>query len=57
MTCDFTYTEPTGEITAVTYDKSSKKVVITGTNLPGKTVPAVSVDKCPTYGTETLCTS
>ena len=35
-TCDFTYTEPTGEITAATYDKTSKKLVITGTSLPGK---------------------
>ena len=57
MTCDFTYTEPTGEITGVTYDKTTKKVVITGTNLPGKTAPVVSEDKCPTHGTETLCTA
>lgn len=57
MTCDFTYTEPTGEITGATYDKATKKLVITGTNLPGKAAPVVVADTCPAHSTETLCTA
>jgi hypothetical protein len=57
MTCDFTYTEPHGEITGVTYDKASKKLTITGTNLPGKAVAATPVDTCKALATETLCTA
>jgi hypothetical protein len=34
LTCDFTYILPEGEITAFTYDESTKKLVLTGTNLP-----------------------
>lgn len=54
MTCDFTYIEPAGEITGVTYDKTSKKLVITGTSLPSTLAP---VDNCPTHATEVLCTA
>ena len=54
MTCDFTYTEPVGEITAVTFDKSTKKLVITGTALPIATAPAPT-DTCPAHATETPC--
>jgi hypothetical protein len=58
MTCDFTYTEPHGEITKVTYDKTSKKMVITGTNLPGKAPAAApAADTCKALATETLCTA
>ena len=35
MTCDFTYTDPLGEVTGVVYDQTTKKLTITGTNLPG----------------------
>ena len=56
MTCDFTYTEPTGEITAVTYDKTSKKLVITGTNLPGLASSATtSGNTCTSYTAEADC--
>jgi hypothetical protein len=34
LTCDFTYLEPVGEITAFTYDETTKKLVMTGTKLP-----------------------
>jgi hypothetical protein len=34
LTCDFTYILPEGEITAFTFTESTKKLVITGTNLP-----------------------
>ena len=56
MTCDFTYTEPTGEITGVTYDKASKKLVITGTDLPIKALAAAAAG-CTSHTTETPCTA
>jgi len=56
MTCDFTYTEPSGEITGVTYDKTSKKLVITGTSLPGKAATAVTTG-CDAHKTESVCTA
>ena len=34
LTCDFTYTQPVGEVTSFTFDAPSKKLVLTGTNLP-----------------------
>ena len=34
MTCDYTYVEPVGEITGATYDDTSRKLIITGVNLP-----------------------
>lgn len=34
LTCDFTYILPEGEVTAFTFDESSKKLVLTGTNMP-----------------------
>jgi len=34
LDCDFAYVEPVGEISGFTFDLASKKVVITGTNLP-----------------------
>lgn len=36
VTCDFTYMETVGEVSSFTFDEPSKKVVITGTNLPTK---------------------
>lgn len=33
LTCDFTYTEPVGEVESFTFDETTKKLVITGTNL------------------------
>ena len=34
LTCDFTYLEPVGEVTAFTFDDATSKLVITGTELP-----------------------
>jgi hypothetical protein len=34
LTCDFTYLEPVGEITSFTFDETTSKLVITGTELP-----------------------
>lgn len=34
LTCDFTFIEPVGEITAFTFTEATKKLVISGTNLP-----------------------
>ena len=34
MTCDYTYVKPVGEITGITYDDTSRKLVITGVDLP-----------------------
>jgi len=34
MTCDYTYSDSKGEVTAVSYDKSTKKLVIEGVDLP-----------------------
>jgi uncharacterized protein YkwD len=39
MTCDFTYVEAAGEVTAATFDPATKKLVITGTALPTLTPP------------------
>lgn len=33
LTCDFNYLEPVGELTSFTFDETTKKLVITGTNL------------------------
>ena len=34
MTCDFTYVAPVGEVTSFTFDQSTSKLVLTGTELP-----------------------
>lgn len=34
MTCDYTYVEPVGEVTAATYNDVTKKLVIIGVDLP-----------------------
>ena len=34
LTCDFVYTAAVGEVTAFTFDASTKKLVLTGTSLP-----------------------
>ena len=34
LTCGFKYIMPEGEVTSFTFDESTKKVVLTGTNLP-----------------------
>ena len=34
LTCDFSYIVPDGEVSAFTFDETTKKLVITGTNLP-----------------------
>ena len=34
MTCDYTYVKPVGEITGATYDDATKKLIITGVDLP-----------------------
>jgi len=41
MTCDFTYVQAKGEITAATFDPVTKKLVITGTDLPTLVPPPV----------------
>jgi hypothetical protein len=38
LTCDFSYTEPVGEVTAFTYDDSTRTLVLTGVDLPDGTV-------------------
>jgi len=39
LTCDYTYTQPQGQVSSFTFDASTKKLVLTGTDLPD------SVDK------------
>jgi hypothetical protein len=34
LTCDFTYIDPVGEITAFSFDSATNKLIITGTELP-----------------------
>ena len=34
LTCDFTYVPPVGEVTAFTFDQSTSKLVLTGTDMP-----------------------
>lgn len=34
MTCGFTYVAPVGEVTSFTFDQSTSKLVLTGTELP-----------------------
>lgn len=34
LTCDFTYIQPVGEVTAFTFDQSTSKLVLTGTDMP-----------------------
>jgi len=48
MTCDFTYVEAAGEVTAATFDPITKKLVITGTALPTLTPPAPATVPTPT---------
>lgn len=48
MTCDFTYVEAAGEVTAATFDPATKKLVITGTALPTLTPPAPATVPTPT---------
>jgi len=42
MTCDYTYVKPIGEITGATYDKSTRKLIITGVDLPGLLLPGAN---------------
>lgn len=51
MTCDFTYVEPTGEVTAATFDPATKKLVITGTALPTLTPPVTTTNTSTTTNT------
>lgn len=51
LSCNFTYVEPVGEITAFTYDHSTKVLVITGTDLPNVTSNISSVDFAHTHCT------
>ena len=34
LTCDFTYTESVGEVTAFTFDLATKKLILTGSSFP-----------------------
>lgn len=43
LTCDFTYTAAVGQVTAASFDESTKKVVIAGTELPSKLADIQSV--------------
>jgi len=36
LTCDFMYTAPVGQVTGFTFDAGTKKVKLTGTDLPAK---------------------
>jgi hypothetical protein len=41
MTCDFTYVEPVGKVSAAAFDKVTKRLTVTGIDLPTKVKPAV----------------
>jgi len=43
MTCDYTYVKPVGEITGATYDDVTRKLIITGVDLPGLVLPGANV--------------
>jgi len=51
LTCGFKYIEPTGEITAFSFDEASKKLVITGVNLPAVISNITSVEYALSYCT------
>jgi hypothetical protein len=61
VTCDFTYGPNVGEVTAFTFDAASKKVSITGTDLPTKAediqVIMYAMSKCKVDGTKMPGTS
>jgi hypothetical protein len=42
MTCDFAYVKPVGEVKSATFDKDTKKLVVTGIDLPTMVKPAVT---------------
>lgn len=44
LTCDFTYTEPVGEITGFTYNHGTKVLVLEGTDLPNVTSNISSIN-------------
>ena len=41
-TCDYTYVKPVGEITGATYDDATRKLTITGVDLPMLVLPGAS---------------
>lgn len=51
LTCGFKYIEPTGEITSFTFDESTKKLVITGIDLPASMDGITSVEYALSYCT------
>ena len=51
LTCGFRYIEPTGEITSFTFDESTKKLVITGVDLPSVIENITSVEFALSYCT------
>ena len=51
LTCGFTYIEAVGEITSFTFDESTKKLVITGVDLPSVIENITSVQYALSYCT------
>ena len=51
LTCGFKYIEPTGEISSFTFDESTKKLVITGVDLPSVIEDITSVEYALSYCT------
>jgi hypothetical protein len=43
LTCDFTYTEPVGDVTAFTFDLATKNLILTGSGFPIQTTDIRSV--------------
>jgi hypothetical protein len=51
LECDYAFVEPVGEITSFTYDEATKKLVITGTELPYPISEIQSVEFAKSYCT------
>lgn len=49
MTCDFTYVEPVGKVESATFDLATKKLVVTGIDIPTTVKPTVT-ELTGTYG-------
>ena len=49
MTCDFAYVEPVGKVNGASFDLSSKRLTVTGIDLPTMVRPKAT-DLTGTYG-------
>ena len=52
MTCDFTYVKPVGKVESATYDTATKRLSVTGIDLPTLLRPNVT-ELTGTYTTPT----